>query len=185
MTQNDTLTTAKPVGSSDFQIIAETDAHAPTIESLHESVFGPGRFARAAFRVREQGPYDAVLSFVAIDENQEILGSVRLTWVLTSNSGSRGLLLGPLCVQPSAQSRGIGRALVSHCVQAANATDASYVMLVGDQAYYGPQGFLTAPKGEVLMPGPVDLNRLLVCPLGGFDSSEMSGLVAHVDVFDV
>ena len=34
-------------------ILPETAADAPAIERLHERTFGPGRFARTAFRIRE------------------------------------------------------------------------------------------------------------------------------------
>jgi len=166
-----------------FNLTLEGDQFAADIFALHENAFGPGRFTRAAFRLREQGPFDQSLSFMALDNlSQQLLGSARLTWIKTSISKSSGLLLGPLAIQPSVQNRGIGRALVRHCIEAASATDAQYVMLVGDQPYYGPLGFETAPLGKVLMPGPVDQNRLLVCPLGGFDASAISGLVCHADL---
>ena len=36
-------------------ILPEAAADAPAIERLHERTFGPGRFARTAFRIREGG----------------------------------------------------------------------------------------------------------------------------------
>ncbi len=44
-------------------------------------------------------------------------------------------------------------------------------MLVGDEPYYGKSGFKRVPKGRLVMPGPVDPARLLVCELteGAFE----------------
>jgi predicted N-acetyltransferase YhbS len=37
--------------------------------------------------------------------------------------------------------------------------------LVGDEAYYGKVGFKRIPKGQAVMPGPVDPERLLIAEL--------------------
>ncbi len=166
-----------------INLIGELDSHAADILDLHEKAFGPGRFTRAAFRLREQGPHDQSLSFVALNQQDgRLKGSVRLTWIKSASDSAPGLLLGPLTIHPDAQNKGIGRTLVAHCVTAASTTNAQYVMLVGDQPYYGPLGFEVAPKGQVTLPGPVDENRLLVCPLGDFDPKTLSGQVRHADL---
>ena len=59
----------------------ETAAHGEIIQIINEEAFGPGRHVRAAERVREQGPHDPQLSFVA-SVDDEIVGSVRLTPVM-------------------------------------------------------------------------------------------------------
>ncbi len=166
-----------------INLVAENQSHNAAIVDLHERAFGPGRFTRAAFRLREQGPHDQSLSFVALaQEDDRLMGSVRLTWIKTARDSARGLLLGPLTIHPDAQNKGIGRTLVAHCISAASATDAHYVLLVGDQPYYAPLGFQVAPKGQVTLPGPVDENRLLICPMGDFDPTTLSGRVHHADL---
>jgi predicted N-acetyltransferase YhbS len=183
MTHFSSKPTATAVQTPAFKLLPESEEYAADILNLHEAAFGPGRFTRAAFRLREQGPFDQSVSFMALDnQTQQLLGSARLTWVKTGGSKSCGLLLGPLAVQPNVQNVGIGRALVRRCLEAAGATNAQFVMLVGDQPYYGPLGFETAPIGQVKMPGPVDEKRLLVCPLGGFDIKTMIGKVCHSDL---
>ena len=44
-------------------------------------------------------------------------------------------------------------------------------MLVGDEPFYGKNGFKRIPKGRAKMPGPVDPARLLVAELapGAFE----------------
>ncbi len=50
------------------------------------------------------------------------------------------------------------------------------MVLVGDEPYYGRAGFTRVPNGRIVMPGPVDPDRLLVAELapGAFDG--VSGL---------
>ena len=150
-----------------FSIVPETIVHESAIEKLHADAFGPGRFARAAFRLREQGPHDPRLSFVAIGEGEDeaFLGSLRMTWIETQATGARGLLLGPLAVLEELKGQGIGKGLLRHAVDAAGRSGAGYILLVGDEPYYWPFGFHAVTPGAVVMPGPVDPKRLLVCTL--------------------
>lgn len=183
MTHHQTHNAANAAGKPAFDLALESEDQAADIHLLHEKAFGPGRFTRAAFRLREQGPSDPTLSFVALERNtRQLLGSARLTWVTAIKSKSTGLLLGPLAIQPDFQNKGIGRALVAHCIVSAKSTNAQYVMLVGDQPYYGPLGFDTVPRGQIALPGPVDESRLLLCPLNGFEVIAISGLICHADL---
>ena len=122
----------------------------PPSTILHAEAFGPGRFTRAAFRVREQGPHDRGLSFVAVaQDGEKLLGSVRMTWIETAGTGARGLLLGPLAVKDGLKGKGIGKALMRRSVDAARDVGAPYILLVGDKPYYWPFGFETLPRGQV------------------------------------
>ena len=56
----------------------ELAGDADPIERLHERAFGPGRFARTAFRLREGAPHLLDLSFTAL-VGTLLVGSVRLT----------------------------------------------------------------------------------------------------------
>ena len=56
----------------------ETAADADTIDRLHERAFGPGRFAKTAYRLREGIDPIAALSFTAL-VGTLIVGSIRLT----------------------------------------------------------------------------------------------------------
>ncbi len=77
----------------------------------------------------------------------------------------RALLLGPLAVRPDYKNLGIGRKLVRIAVEAAEKAGAAAVMLVGDEPYYGPLGFRRVPRGQLSMPRPVDLDRILAVEL--------------------
>lgn len=155
----------------------ERPTDAAAVEALHRASFGPGAYARAAFRVREQAPHDRALSYVT-ERDGALLGSVRLTPV---RIGERpGLLLGPLVVEPLFKGLGYGKALVRHAVTEAGKTEAQFVVLVGDEPYYGPLGFKPLPPKRVLMPGPVDPARVLVAELKSGVAEKLGGMVRGV-----
>lgn len=149
-----------------FSVRRETPADCTAIDTLHALSFGPGRFARAAFRVREGIAHDPGTSFVAT-LGGEMIGSVRLTPVLIGTCGA--MLLGPLAVSPQYKSRGAGRKLMIEAMQACSGLDVDFVLLVGDQPYYGPFGFVRAPAGSIRFPAPVDPARVLVADLRSND----------------
>jgi predicted N-acetyltransferase YhbS len=74
-------------------ILPETPDDALPIERLHERTFGPGRYARTAFRIREGVPHLLELSFTA-RIGTLLVGSVRLSPVKIG--AAKGMLLGPV-----------------------------------------------------------------------------------------
>ncbi len=149
-------------------ILPETDDDAVPIERLHERTFGPGRYARTAFRIREGIGHDPSLSFTA-RIGTLLVGSVRLSPVLIGETGA--LLLGPLTIEPPFRDRGIGLAMLQRALAVAKEQGHSLVILVGDEPYYARVGFKRIPRGRVRMPGPVDPARLLAVELrdGAFE----------------
>jgi predicted N-acetyltransferase YhbS len=149
-------------------ILAEAPSDDEAIERLHERTFGPGRFARTAYRIREGVTHQLDLSFTA-RIGTLLVGSVRLSPIRIGETPA--LLLGPLTVEPPFRGRGIAKALVARSLEHARSKGHKLVVLVGDEPYYGPLGFQTVPKGQVKMPGPVDPARLLVAVLadGAFE----------------
>jgi predicted N-acetyltransferase YhbS len=149
-------------------ILPETADDAGSIDRLHERTFGPGRYARSAYRIREGAGHRLDLSFTA-RIGTLLVGSVRLTPIRIGETP--GLLLGPLTVEPPFRKRGIGRKLIERAMAVAKAEGERLVVLVGDEPYYGRIGFKLVPKGRATMPGPVDPARLLVAELaeGAFD----------------
>jgi predicted N-acetyltransferase YhbS len=155
-------------------ILPETPDDAPAIERLHERTFGPGRYAKTAYRLREQVAHSRDVSFTA-RIGTLLVGSVWLSPVRIGDT--KALLLGPLTVEPPFRDHGIGKALIMRALEAARAKGHRLVVLVGDESYYGKCGFKPVPPGRATMPGPVDPARLLVAELvpGAFDG--VSGAV--------
>ncbi|GGH28775.1 N-acetyltransferase [Alsobacter metallidurans] len=146
----------------------EVASEASTIDKLHERAFGPGRFARTAFRLREGQPHEPTLSFTAL-VGTLVVGSIRLTRICIG--GADGLLLGPVTVEPAFMGRGIGMALVRRSIEAAKSEGHRLVLLVGDEPFYARAGFRRVPYGRLSLPGPVDPARVLILELepGAFE----------------
>jgi len=163
-----------------WQIRLETPQDAARIEALNAESFGPGRFAKSAYRLREGVKPIGALSFVAI-EKEILRGSVRY-WPITVG-GHEELLLGPLAVQSDQRGRGIGIALMQAGIAAARSGLWRAILLVGDEPYYARAGFARLPPGRVKFPGPVDQNRILGLSLEPGEVLTLSGEIrrAHID----
>ncbi len=149
-------------------LVPQVPADYAAIEKLDERAFGPGRFARSAYRLREGVAPDYELSYVA-RVGTLLVGANRMTPIFCG--GKPALLLGPLSVEPAFRSGGIGEALVMKSLDAAREAGHRLVLLVGDMAYYARMGFKPVPPGRLTFIGPVDPERLLYCELveGAFD----------------
>jgi predicted N-acetyltransferase YhbS len=146
-----------------LDIRLETKDDEPALSRLSAEAFGPGRFARTAYRLREGVPPVASLCLVGWLDDR-IVGGVRFT-VISIGQEEKALLLGPLVVDPTEKGRGYGRALVEEGLERAKAQGFALVLLVGDLPYYSRFGFVAAPLGQITLPGPVDPTRLLALEL--------------------
>jgi predicted N-acetyltransferase YhbS len=155
-------------------ILPENAADAEAVARLHERTFGPGRYAKTAYRLREQVEHSIDLSFTA-RIGTLLVGSVWLTPIRIGET--KALLLGPLTVEPAFRERGIGQALIARALKEAAAKGHRLVILVGDEPYYGKSGFKQIPPGRLTMPGPVDPARLLVAELANGTFEGVSGRV--------
>jgi predicted N-acetyltransferase YhbS len=157
-----------------FTIQPETADDAQPIERLHERTFGPGRYARTAYRLREGRGHELGLSFIA-RIGSLLVGSVRQSPIRIGETAA--LLLGPLTVEPPFRSHGIGSALIARALADAKSQGHSLVVLVGDEPFYARSGFRRIPKGQVKLPGPVDPARLLVAELAPGAFEGVAGMV--------
>jgi predicted N-acetyltransferase YhbS len=146
--------------SLDFAL--QTPADLPALRKLEERAFGPGRFAKTAYRLREGVAPDWRLSYLARIGGM-LVGANTMTRIKIG--GAPALLLGPLTVEEAFRARGLGEALAQKSLDAAKAEGHELVLLVGDPPYYERMGFSRTPFGHILFPGPVDPGRLLHCEL--------------------
>lgn len=152
--------------------------HDAEIEDINAEAFGPGRFVRAASRIREQGPHDRLLSFVCLEE-ERVIASVRMTPVWAGQATAH--MLGPLAVRPSHKNKGIGRHLVRMAVDAASEVGSEAVILIGDAPYYSPLGFHPIVPPTLMLPGPVDPQRILAYRLAAGVEDRMVGIMRFRD----
>jgi len=155
---------------NDISVIIQPEAPDDTvaIDRLHERTFGPGRYAKTAYRLREQVEHIRELSFTA-RIGTLLIGSVWLSPIRIGEA--KALLLGPVTVEPAFRDRGVGQALIERALKEAKDKGHRLVILVGDEAYYEKSGFKRIPRGRAIMPGPVDPARLLLAELaeGAFE----------------
>src|SRR4029077_8643185 len=123
-------------------ILPETADDTLAIERLHERTFGPGRYAKSAYRIREGVGHRPRLSLTA-RIGPLLVGSVRLTPIRIG--AAKALLLGPLTVEPPFRARGVGRGRRGGGFAEAKAKGHQLVVLVGDEPYYGKMGFKRIP----------------------------------------
>ncbi|MBA4209134.1 MAG: GNAT family N-acetyltransferase [Parvibaculum sp.] len=145
-----------------FEIEAERPEHRPAIEALLDLSFGPGRYAKAAQRLREGNEPAPGLSYVAFTgegAERHMVGALSFWPVVIG--GVPGLMLGPLAVDPVLRGKGCGIKLMEKGLADAKKLGHRLVILVGDAPYYAKVGFGPVPPGRLIMPGPVDPARLL------------------------
>ncbi|MGL4440528.1 MAG: GNAT family N-acetyltransferase [Bosea sp. (in: a-proteobacteria)] len=164
----------------DIDIRPESSLDDDAIERLHDRAFGPGRYARTAFRLREgverarSDNAPSNLSFSAL-VGTLLVGSIRLTPVMAGEIPA--LMLGPLTVDPSFEGVGVGAALMRRALEAARDAGETLVLLVGDEPYYKRFGFRVIPTGQLALPGPVNTQRFLAAELVDGSLEQAKGMV--------
>ncbi len=155
-------------------LLPEQAADARLVDGLIDRAFGPGRYAKAAERLRERNIPLLGASFVAWSHDR-LVGCVRM-W--PAHIGDKAVVfLGPFAVEPEFRSLGLGAALIRKACEAARDAGHALILLVGDEPYFAPLGFRKVPPGRVPMPGPVDPNRVLVLALTPGADQDLSGPV--------
>lgn len=135
----------------------------PLVSRLHAKVFGPGRFARSAYRVREGTPPISDYCRACFIE-ERMVAAVRFTEIAIGGAGN-ALLLGPLAVDPEFAGKGYGRGLIGEAMAAAAANGIRLIVLVGDEPYYTRFGFRPVPPGQIVLPGPANPARILAAEI--------------------
>ncbi|WP_295559635.1 N-acetyltransferase [uncultured Hyphomicrobium sp.] len=151
----------------------------PLISALHDRAFGPGRFVRTAYRVREQmGPGREISDFCRlVTDGNRIVAAIRMSEIAIGGKPGAALL-GPIVVAPDYERQGYGRTLITEAMEAARAAGVRIVILVGDEPYYGRFGFKPIPPGLITLPGPVNPARLLAAELQSDALAHYSGQIS-------
>lgn len=147
-----------PGAPAHSSLLAERALDAPAIERLLDRAFGPGRFAKVSERVRERLACPLPAQSRVAWRGGSLIGCCRIFEIAVA---SRPVcFLGPLAVDPAAQSHGLGAALVEACLAACGEARYSAVLLVGAPGFFGRLGFAQVPPGRIVFPGPVEPARV-------------------------
>ena len=133
------------------------------IEKLLDEAFGPGRYARTAYRYREK--YNLMSNYSYVYQiDKQLLASISFSKIFI-NDKIDGLLLGPLAVKPGHVGKGYGVALVETTIRLIKKSKRySFIALVGDIDYYRRFNFKKILQPIILI-GPVNPNRVLILNL--------------------
>ena len=125
--------------------------------------FGPGRFARSVYRLREKNDRDTEFSYI-YELNNQILSSISYYKTFLNND-INGLLLGPLAVDPEHRGKGYGVELVKYTIALIKKTMAyDFILVIGDYHYYEKFGFKRIDNTFSFY-GPVNSEKVLILPL--------------------
>ena len=132
------------------------------IKLLYKS-FGPGRFARSVYRLREKNDRDTEFSYI-YELNNQILSSISYYKTFLNND-INGLLLGPLAVDPEHRGKGYGVELVKYTIALIKKTMAyDFILVIGDYHYYEKFGFKKI-NNTFSFYGPVNSEKVLILHL--------------------
>ncbi|MBC8048866.1 MAG: N-acetyltransferase [Chitinophagales bacterium] len=161
-----------------FLICQQSPDDQTKIKTLHEASFGPARFARAAYRVRE-GCALAPELCLKVEIGGNLVGAVYFAPV-TIGGRKGALMLGPLAIAPEFINQGWGLKLILEGVKRGAQLDYELVVLVGDLPYYARAGFSCMRPGQIWLPGPADPARILGLELSERAFSRFAGEIRGI-----
>jgi predicted N-acetyltransferase YhbS len=147
------------------QIVPLATIAADHVEALLDAAFGADRFGRTAYKLRAGTRALPDLSFAALDEDGNLIGTLQ-SWPVRLNRPDGGhdplTLVGPVAVAPKLQRGGMGKAMMQALLEAADAGATDAMVMIGDPEYYERFfGFSADATGGWDLPGPFEKHRLL------------------------
>lgn len=143
-----------------FTIHAERSGEGRARNALLDRVMAPNWRKKSSNALRRGFMPSRGLALVARNEFGTIIGTVRL-WDVETGNGKPALLLGPLAVDCTCKSSGIGSALMDAAINKAAELGHGAILLVGDAPYYKRFGFSADLTQQLAMPGPYEQHRFL------------------------
>lgn len=160
-----------------MNIVVETPAHEAAVEKMVAEAFGPDRFAKTVYRLRDGVAPIPSLSLIMLDR-EEVVGTLRF-WPVSIGGTTPALLLGPLVAAADRQGQGVGSKLMEAGLARAEAEGHRIVVLVGDEPYYARFGFTRSLARRLKLPGWVDKKRFLARELAAGAMRGVSGMIVR------
>jgi putative acetyltransferase len=121
----------------------------------------------------------AIISLVAVHEN-EVLGHIFFSTVSTTPpSVANGIGLAPVAVRPDVQSRGIGAALIREGLHLCRELGFDYCVVLGSPQYYQRFGFQKASAFDIQNEYEVDEEFMMI----RFSNRDVKGVVHYAPEF--
>ena len=162
-----------------LRLLRERPRDGEAIEEMTAAAFGPDRFHKTVYRLREEVPPLRDLCFVALDQKGRLVASIR-NWPVLVNERWPAVMLGPLSIAPELRGLGYGKALMWHSMAQSRIQGHSRIVLVGDPEYYNQFGFRRDLALNIQLPGWVEERRFLALELVAGSMIGVHGMVGKV-----
>lgn len=159
-----------------LRLLRERPRDIQPIEELTAAAFGPERFQKTVYRLREKVPPIKELCFVCLDQKERLVASIR-NWPVLINDKWSAIMLGPLSIAPELRGLGYGKALMWHSMAQSRMQGHSRIILVGDPEYYNQFGFRRDLALHMQLPGWVEERRFLALELVAGSMIGVHGMV--------
>jgi predicted N-acetyltransferase YhbS len=147
-----------------LRLLKERPRDDEAIEAMTAAAFGPDRFHKTVYRLREDVASLKDLCFVCLDPKSRLVASIR-NWPILINEEWPAVMLGPLAIAPELRGLGYGKALMWYAMAQARMQGHSRIILVGDPEYYNQFGFRRDLALNIQLPGWVEERRFLALEL--------------------
>jgi len=159
-----------------LRLLRERQRDAAAIEEMTAAAFGPDRFHKAVYSLREDVTPLRELCFVCLDQRKRLVASIR-NWPVLINDKWPAVMLGPLSISPELRGLGYGKALMWHSMAQSRLQGHSRIILVGDPEYYNQFGFRRDLALHLQLPGWVEERRFLALELVAGSMIGVHGMV--------
>ena len=137
-------------------------------------------------QLRQSKAFVRELDYVACD-NERIVGNIVYSKaiVTSSNDESEVLCMGPLCVSPSYQRKGLGSLLLQSTIKIAKGLGYAAVIIFGNPAYYHRFGFKNAKEYNIQTAEGQNFDAFMVLDLSDDGLSKISGKFFADEAFQI
>ncbi len=163
-------------------IRVEIPVDAAGIDNLLRKAFGRDNEADLVQRLREDGLL--TLGVVATDDEGGVVGYAAFTPVDVHGEDRQWVGLGPMAIDESMRSQGLGQKLVYEGLDSLNEFGYAAVVVLGSPEYYGRLGFKPAATHQLHCKWPDTEKSFQLYVLADNALEEASGLVEYPSHFD-
>jgi len=156
--------------------------------AFEQSDHGYNDEAKLVTNIRNSSGYVQDLEVVAVTENGKIVGHGLMSpCEVINEKGERffGLVLAPLSVSVSYQSKGIGGEIVNELEKRAQKGNDRFVSILGDPTYYARFHYVRASKYQIFSSDEVPDEAFMIKPLYAQALQSVQGTLRYSSAFEL